>query len=245
MKGTKVYKDREIYLKSWAYSANQSDTLSKLASRLGVSNADLAKLNGLAEDAVLKNNQELQVPGKFSHELNRNNGYLMLGRMQGGQNVRPFDPASLKQVQVTVKEGETLADLAKQHKTTEKHLKALNAVEDGEDLIGDMVFIDYSVMPTKTATAQGIANFFNVTIEDFLELNDLVTEDDFDASKRVHIPIGQQMRMSRRASVAQGGIVPVYEVVLGSKKYKKLKDKYAPKKDSKKNRGARQIFLNQ
>ncbi len=232
VEGTKTYKEREIYLRSWAYAVTENENLADIARRLGVSKSDLIKLNDLPDDAVLKNGQDLQIPGKFTHTINKHNQHLLLGRMQNRRRrVPPFEPASLKQTIETLKQDETIATMAKRHNTTEKHLRKMNGLEKDEEPVGERVYVEYSVQPTKTATAIDIATVFDATVEDLLDLNELESEEDFDASNRVHIPVGQ--RRSSLQSVNSTSF-EVYKVVLGSKQFTKIEDKYAvPKKEDK------------
>ncbi len=107
------------------YVVKRGDTLSGIASYVGVSSSDLQAANGITNPRRLQIGQKLSIPM-----------YPNAQRLSAATRARPVlqtknidqrpDPKHYRQINVTVRTGDTLWDIAKRKGITVSHLRAWN-----------------------------------------------------------------------------------------------------------------------
>ncbi|MBN1649393.1 MAG: M23 family metallopeptidase [Spirochaetales bacterium] len=128
----------------------------------------------------------------FTHELNN---FLLSDNGVGGSDfsqTAPFELIQLNPVEYTIKNGDTLYDLAKDFKVTPQTLVSYNNITNARSLlvgqkilIPDIDGIPYTVKNGDSLLA--IANKYNVSINDLLDANNLQT-DIISAGMQLFIP---------------------------------------------------------
>lgn len=110
------------------YKIKKGDTLSSVASRMNVTTADLKRWNNLSDKTVLKIGQSL----KIQSAQVKTTEVAAAGEVNKSKATKTA--SSKKTVLHTVKEGDSLAKIAKQHNVQLADLKSWNAVKDDKKL---------------------------------------------------------------------------------------------------------------
>ncbi|MCA9218326.1 MAG: LysM peptidoglycan-binding domain-containing protein, partial [Planctomycetales bacterium] len=216
---SKVFVNREIYLKSWEHVVTANENLDSIAKYYKTTVADLTKLNGFAADVKLTTGQRIEVPGEFQYQSSDYNSYLRLAMYSNRASARvPYDRSSVRNKTYTLKEGEDLATVAKKYKVTEEFLRKMNGLEEDQEA-GPRVLVEYSVKPLEDSTLEEIANVFYMNIDEIMDVNGFKSPEDMKPGETLHIPYGKQMGMNRQAASSAG--YAVYEVKLGDRKFTK------------------------
>lgn len=107
------------------YEVKRGDTLSGIAYRVGVSPSDLQAANGITNPRRLQIGQKLSIP-MYPH-AQRLSAATQARPVREIKNIdqRP-DPEHYRQINVTVRTGDTLWDIAKRKGITVSHLRAWN-----------------------------------------------------------------------------------------------------------------------
>ena len=110
------------------YEVKRGDTLSSIAYRVGVSAADLQSANGITNPRRLQIGQKLSIP-MYPHAQRLSATTQARPVLQTKNiNQRP-DPKNYRQINVTVRTGDTLWDIAKRKGITVSHLRAWNNLD--------------------------------------------------------------------------------------------------------------------
>ncbi|MGB7564825.1 MAG: LysM peptidoglycan-binding domain-containing protein [Prochlorococcaceae cyanobacterium] len=174
-----------------SYTVKPGETLSELAERYGVTVERLLKLNGLKDANSLQAGRKLVVPGLGTGEASRSQS----GRGGGGG--------------YTVKEGDTLSELAERFGVSVERLKQLNGLKSANDLqAGSQLVVPgaaggggssrtkassraggtgtYTVQRGDTLTV--LAERYGVSVDRLIQLNGLKSADDLQAGSQLVVP---------------------------------------------------------
>lgn len=106
------------------YEVKRGDTLSGIAYRVGVSPSDLQAANGITNPRRLQIGQKLSIP-MYPH-AQRLSAATQARPVREIKNIEKPDPEHYRQINVTVRTGDTLWDIAKRKGITVSHLRAWN-----------------------------------------------------------------------------------------------------------------------
>ncbi|MDE2953558.1 MAG: LysM peptidoglycan-binding domain-containing protein [Gemmatimonadota bacterium] len=107
------------------YVVKRGDTLSGIASRVGVSASDLQAANGITNPRRLQIGQKLSIP-MYPHAQRLAAATQARPAIQTKSISHKPDPKHYRQINVTVRTGDTLWDIAKRTGITVSHLRAWN-----------------------------------------------------------------------------------------------------------------------
>ncbi len=107
------------------YVVKRGDTLSGIASRVGVSASDLQAANGITNPRRLQIGQKLSIP-MYPHAQRLSAATQTRPARQTKNISHKPDPKHYRQINVTVRTGDTLWDIAKRKGITVSHLRAWN-----------------------------------------------------------------------------------------------------------------------
>ena len=107
------------------YEVKRGDTLSGIASRVGVSSADLQAANGITNPRRLQIGQKLSIP-MYPHAQRVSAATQTRPALQRKNIDQSPDPKHYRQIDVTVRTGDTLWGIAKRKGITVSHLRAWN-----------------------------------------------------------------------------------------------------------------------
>jgi LysM repeat protein len=122
------------------YKIAKGDTLAKIAKANGVSLKAMTTANPNVDPAKLKVGQTIQIPAVSASTAAL--GFSEPGKSEGGTNVH------------TVKAGETLTKIAKQHGTTPKAIRAANNLKTDRLLVGQKLKLP--APQSSTTAADGV-----------------------------------------------------------------------------------------
>ena len=107
------------------YVVKRGDTISGIASRVGVSSADLQAANGITNPRRLQIGQKLSIP-MYPHAKRLSVATQARPALQTKNISHNPDPEHYRQINVTVRTGDTLWGIAKRKGITVSHLRAWN-----------------------------------------------------------------------------------------------------------------------
>ena len=221
----KVFTNPGVACVQWLHQVQRGETLSSLARTYNTQVKTLRVMNPgvLNSDSVqLKAGMRLQVPGEFTYHYRKNGqSYLRLARYAVA-NVRrtPYDPGSRRTQREKVEQKISVKQFAKAKKMDVDFVCAMNGFAADDFLTkGQSVLIEHSVILNERATLAELAVFFNITMDQLLDVNDF-DPDDLEPNQRIQVPIQSRSHLGRsRPSQPQDG---VYEVILGDSESAKL-----------------------
>ena len=175
-----------------AYNVKPGEYLKLIADRFGLSNAELAALTtGLTPNSSLMVGQKINVPIATVEEVNA----APVVKKVIEQKVDPVKADNLPTENYAVKRGDTLYSIANQNKMTVAELAALNGLSTNNGLqagqqlkvpAGSQVPEQYTVQSGDTLS--GIANKYNLTIDQIAALNGL--------SRSSSLRVGQKLKLT-------------------------------------------------
>ncbi|WP_420428723.1 LysM peptidoglycan-binding domain-containing protein [Algiphilus sp.] len=136
------------------HQVGSGETLSQIAARYGITTTELAALNGIRDPRRLRAGQRLRLPASG-----------------------PGERASARLTEYRVSDGETLSQIALRHDTSTNALRALNGIDDADQLqVGQRLRVpgtgtNHVVAPGETLS--GIADRYGQSLQALLAANPL------------------------------------------------------------------------
>lgn len=212
--------DNQIVLVGWTHMVRSGETLASVARIYNTKTDEVATLNQVEENHNLKPGKSIQVPGEFQYVVqSKGNSYLRLARYPIPKPSRrtPYIPHSLQAKTITVKQGQTLESLAKDHNVSEEYLRLMNSLEKDYNLpVGRRLLVKYSVKLDKDSTLDDVTSFFQLSEKKLLAVNRLKHRQELIPGQRLNLPIAHRMGLSAlrlKAPVVQGA--QVRQITLG------------------------------
>ncbi|OGC79892.1 MAG: hypothetical protein A2145_02410 [candidate division Zixibacteria bacterium RBG_16_40_9] len=137
------------------HKVKRGETLSRIASKYGVSTSSLAKGNNLSPKSKLRRGQSLKVPMIVTQKYATNEVLKNNASPKVISTVRPVEVSKQKLIRYRVKTGDTLFELAQRFNTTPNEIKKLNRMNRQDYLIQGNII----KLPLKTALEQHKENF--------------------------------------------------------------------------------------
>ncbi|MEY4642417.1 MAG: hypothetical protein RLZZ227_2411 [Pseudomonadota bacterium] len=125
------------------YVVRRGDSLSRIATKTGVSIAQLRAANGMNGD-LLQVGQKLQIPGDTPASSTANTTAVAASLAPATNEAAPKQVAAVTEVTHRVRRGETLWRIASRYGTTVNVLRAQNSLTDDVLQVGQLLRIDVS-----------------------------------------------------------------------------------------------------
>lgn len=190
----------------WKYKIIRRRSLAQLAKMLNTTEEVLRTLNNLGPNEEPRRGSHITIPGQYTYQFSGTDGYLQVAMYDNprDQNL-PFKAETVKMNQQMVNKDQTLEDFAKAHQVEVDFLKKMNGIGDDEKIAaGTYLMVEYTVELKEGETLDSLSRIYpQLDRARLLAVNGWEDEDDVDLTKRIQIPIGDQLR-SRGATEAVG-----------------------------------------
>ncbi len=203
-----VFKEAGLICLRWNHKVGvgKPTTIGALAKELNTSSVALAKLNGLAEDAVIKAGDELQAPAIYRSQAfddgRRKMSLFMVAVSQNPVRRRVLDFQRIEMVQIQIAKGDTLEQLAKKHEIDIEILGKINGLTKDSKLKEEQIVVVRNRVKydAEKTPLDLVAQRYNSTEASMLRLNDIKDKSKIKADQWLHIPSANYVRqMNARA----------------------------------------------